>query len=418
MKTAILTGGRFVIPHLLVTFYDRGAYGKRIFAGRMPAQPIYLDFNATTPVDPRVLEAMLPFFTQHFGNAASRTHAFGWAAEGAVNTARQQTAELINAEPQEIIFTSGATEAINLAIKGVFETYKSKGRHIVTVQTEHKAVLDTCAYLETQGASVTYLPVDPEGLIDLQQLEKAITPETILVSVMTANNETGVLQPIQDIARIVHDKKSIFMSDATQAAGKISIDVQQEGIDLLCLSAHKFYGPKGVGALYVRRKSPRVTLQPILHGGGHERGLRSGTLNTTGIVGLGKACEIAAAEYWDNAALTSRLRTWIEQYLMDAGDVQINGSTRHRLPNTTNLSLGGIKADRLIAKLPTLALATGSACTSANPEPSHVLRAMGLSDADAQGSIRISLGKTSTEDEMKTALALISTAVSELRSQT
>ncbi|MCE9539413.1 MAG: aminotransferase class V-fold PLP-dependent enzyme, partial [Bacteroidetes bacterium] len=260
--------------------------------------PIYLDHNATTPVDKRVLEKMLPYFTEKFGNASSRTHAFGWVAEDAVKTAREQVAQLINCLAQEIIFTSGATEAINLAIKGVWENYQTKGNHIITVKTEHKAVLDTCKSLERKGAEVTYLSVDREGLIDLEELKNALRPQTILVAVMYANNETGVIQPIKQIADLIHANNSVFMCDATQAVGKINCDVEDDHIDLMCLSAHKFYGPKGVGALYVRRKNPRVTLYPQIDGGGHERGLRSGTLNVTGIVGLGKACEIAQLEMW------------------------------------------------------------------------------------------------------------------------
>jgi len=383
----------------------------------MPAS-IYLDHNATTPVDPRVLEAMLPFFSHTFGNAASRTHAFGWQAAQAVDTARAQLAALINAEPQEIIFTSGATEALNLAIKGVFEVYASKGKHVVTAQTEHKAVLDTCRHLETKGAEVTYLPVDREGRIDLDELQRSITPQTILVAIMSANNETGVLQDVESIARIVHEKNAIFLSDATQALGKIRVDMQSDGVDLLALSAHKFYGPKGAGALYVRRRNPRVSLQPLLHGGGHERGLRSGTLNVPGIVGLGKAAEIAESEWWSDGEKLSKLRTYLEQHLLDLENVRINGSTRYRLPNTSSLCFTGVKADALVARLPHLALALGSACTSALPEPSHVLRAMGLSDAEAQASVRFSLGKNNTEEEVKATVKAVAEAIALLRATT
>lgn len=365
----------------------------------MSNQPVYLDHNATTPVDARVLEAMLPYFSEKFGNAASKTHSFGWIGEEAVKEAREQVATLIGCLAQEIVFTSGATEAINLAIKGVWENYRSKGDHIVTVQTEHKAVLDTCKALEKRGATVTYLPVDREGIIDLQELEKAITDRTVLVCVMYANNETGVIQPISKIAEIVHNKKSILFTDATQAVGKMRVDVN-EGIDLLCMSAHKFYGPKGVGALYVRRKDPRVSLLAQMDGGGHERGLRSGTLNVPGIVGLGKACELAGAEMWSNAEKLSKLRTYLEQYMLDLGNVYVNGSVRDRLPHVSNLAFSGIKADEIIAKLPEIAVATGSACTSANPEPSHVLKAMGLSDEMSYSSVRFSLGKYNTEQEI------------------
>jgi len=343
---------------------------------------------------------MLPYFSEKFGNAASKTHRFGWVAEEAVKNAREKIAQLINASEQEIIFTSGATEAINLAIKGVFEIYKNKGNHIVTVSTEHKAVLDVCKSLEKKGAEVTCLPVSREGLIDLEELEKTITEKTILVCVMLANNETGVIQPIQQIAEIVHAKQSILMSDATQAVGKMRTDVQELGIDLLCMSAHKIYGPKGTGALFVRRKNPRVTLQSLIDGGGHERGLRSGTLNVPGIVGLGKACETAQLEMWDIGEKLSKLRTFLEQHLLDLGNVYINGSTRNRLPHVTNLAFANLKADELIVKIPEIAVATGSACTSATPEPSHVLKAMSVSDEMAYGSIRFSLGKENTIEEI------------------
>ncbi len=389
---------------------------------------IYLDYNSTTPVDPRVLEAMLPYFSEKFGNAASKTHAFGWVAEVAVEQARERVAKLINATPHEIIFTSGATEAINLAIKGVYEMHSAvspplgggKGEdlvvhpqptgrnHILTVSTEHKAVLDTCKYLESKGARVTYLPVNREGLIDLGQLTNSITPSTILVCVMYANNETGVIQPIHEISEIAREKGCFFMCDATQAVGKIKVDVETDGIDLLCLSAHKIYGPKGSGALFVRRKNPRVSLMSQLHGGGHERGLRSGTLNVPGIVGFGKACEIAEKEMWDDAQRISQLRTLLEQKLLDLGKIFINGSIKHRMPNVTNLSFGGIKADSLIAKLSDIAVATGSACTSAITESSHVLKAMGVPDEMAYSSIRFSLGKYTTQDELDYAIDKIS----------
>jgi cysteine desulfurase len=376
---------------------------------------IYLDYNSTTPVDKIVLDKMLPFFTEKFGNAASKTHSFGWIAEDAVKIARQQIADLINCLDQEIVFTSGATEGINLAIKGVYENYQTKGKHIITVRTEHKAVLDTCKALEKKGASVTYLSVDREGLIDLSELKKALTPQTILVSVMYVNNETGVIQPIRQIADLVHANGSIFLCDATQAVGKINIDVEEEHIDIMCLSGHKFYGPKGIGALYVRRKNPRVTLFPQIDGGRHERGLRSGTLNVPGIVGLGKACELAKFEMWENAARISKLRTKLEQYMCDLGNVFINGSTKHRLFNTTNIAFHGIRSESLINKIPHIAVAMGSACTSAIAEPSHVLKAMGLSDEDSYSSIRFSLGKYTTEEEINETIESITNAVKQLR---
>jgi cysteine desulfurase len=362
---------------------------------------IYLDYNATTPVDKRVLEVMLPYFSDKFGNASSKTHAFGWVAEDAVDTARGQVAQLIGCSAQEIVFTSGATEAINLAIKGVWDNYQQKGKHIITVKTEHKAVLDTCKALEKEGAEITYLSVDREGVIDLDELKSALRADTILVSVMYVNNETGVIQPISKISELVHANNSFFMCDGTQAVGKINCNVDKEGIDLLCLSAHKMYGPKGVGALYVRRKNPRVTLAQQIDGGGHERGLRSGTLNVPGIVGLGKACELAQAEMWDDAARISRLRTILEQQLCDLDNVFVNGSIKDRLFNLSNLTFKGIRAETIIKQFPTIALAMGSACSSAIAEPSHVLKAMGLSDDEAYASIRFSLGKYTTQQEVQ-----------------
>ncbi len=377
--------------------------------------PIYLDYNATTPVDKRVLEVMLPYFTENFGNASSRTHSFGWLAEDAVKIARQQVAELINCLEQEIVFTSGSTEAINFAIKGVWENYQFKGKHIVTVKTEHKAVLDCCAFLEKRGAKITYLSVDREGLIDLDELKSALSSETILVAVMYANNETGVIQPIKKIADLVHANNSILLCDATQAVGKITIDVEEEHIDLMCVSAHKMYGPKGAGALYVRRKGPRVSLFPQMHGGGHERGLRSGTLNVTGIVGLGKACELAKEEMWEDAIRISKLRTKLEQLLCETENVFINGSTKHRLFNTTNITFQGIRSESLINKIPNIAVALGSACTSALAQPSHVLKAMGLNDDDSFSSIRFSLGKYTTEAEINEAISLFRKLLMELK---
>jgi cysteine desulfurase len=376
---------------------------------------IYLDHNSTTPVDARVLEAMLPYFSEKFGNAASRTHAFGWTAAQAVDDARAQVAELLNAEAQEIIFTSGATESINLALKGVFSAYRSKGAHIITAQTEHKAVIDTCLFLETLGAEITFLPVDREGNIDPADLAKTIRPDTILVAIMLANNETGTIQPVEKLSEITHANHSIFFCDATQAFGKMKVDVQETDIDLCCISAHKIYGPKGAGALFVRRKDPRVSLLAQMHGGGHERGLRSGTLNVPGIVGLGKAAELAAMEWWDNAGKMSVLRSKFEWKLTEMENVFVNGNIRSRLPNTCNLSIGGIKADKLIAKLPLLAFSTGSACSSALPEPSHVLKAMGLSEEQCYSSIRISLGKDTTEEEVLRAANELCAQIEKLR---
>lgn len=377
---------------------------------------IYLDYNATTPVDKRVLDTMLPYFSEKFGNAASHTHAAGWTASRAVDTARAQVSSLISCEPQEIIFTSGATEAINLAIKGVFEAYVVKGRHIITYSTEHKAVLDTCAYLQSMGAEVEYLPADKEGLPDLQLLAKTIREDTIMVCAMYANNETGAIFPIKQMAELTHAKSSILFCDATQAVGKVMMDVQHEGIDLMCMSAHKIYGPKGIGALYVRRKNPRVTLLPQMHGGGHERGLRSGTLNVPGIVGLGKACVIAGDEMWDDAQRLSVLRTQLEQNLLDLGNVFVNGSQKNRLPYVTNLAFAGIKADKLIAQLPHIAMAMGSACTSALPEPSHVLKAMGREEL-ANSSVRFSLGRFTTQLEIEIVIKEVSEVVRKLCSE-
>ena len=363
--------------------------------------PVYLDYNSTTPVDPAVVEEMLPYFTEKFGNAASRTHTFGWVAEEAVEFARKQVAQLINAEPTEIIFTSGSTEGVNLAIKGVFETYTSKGNHIITVSTEHKAVLDACKGIERKGAAVTYLPVDSQGLINLKELENTITDKTILISVMYANNEIGVIQTVSEIAEIAHRHNVIFMSDATQAVGKVKVNVQQEGIDLMPLSAHKFYGPKGVGALYIRRRDPRVKLTAQIDGGGHEKGLRSGTLNVPGIVGLGKACDIAKSKLNENGRIISALRDRLQLELMELGDVTINGSEEKRLPNTLNVSFKHIESQLLIKALSDkVAVATGSACTSAIPEPSYVLKALGLKDEDAYASVRFSLGKFTTKEEI------------------
>lgn len=366
---------------------------------------IYFDYNATTPVDKRVLEEMLPYFSEHFGNAASSTHAFGWYAQGAVEKARQQVADLINAEASEIVFTSGSTEAVNLALKGVFEAYRSKGNHIITCRTEHKAVLDTCAYLEEQGASVTYLPVDREGRIDLDELKKSFGPQTILVAIMAANNETGVLQDLEGIGTLCRGHDVLFFSDTTQMAGKLPIDVQEMKLDLCCLSAHKLYGPKGIGALYVRRKGPRVSLIPLVHGGGHESGRRSGTLNVPGIVGLGKACELSQNEFWDNNSRISRIRAYLEHQLLEIPGLTINGSTRYRLYNTSNLYFPALKdGSSLFSHIKnSYALSLGSACTSAQAEPSHVLNAMGLTKLEAENSIRFSFGAGNTMKEVEEA---------------
>jgi cysteine desulfurase len=363
--------------------------------------PIYLDNNATTPMEPRVLEAMLPFFTKYFGNASSRTHSFGWEADAAVEYAREQVAYLINAEPQEIVFTSGATEADNLALKGIFETYQSKGNHIITVKSEHKAVLDSCKHLQKMGADITYLDVEADGLIDIAILEEAINARTILISVMYANNETGVIQPVKEIAAIAKKKGVLFFSDATQAVGKIPVDVIKDGIDLMSFSAHKMYGPKGTGALYVRRKNPRVRIAAQMDGGGHERGMRSGTLNVPGIVGFGKACELARIEMKKDGERMCKLRNKLEAELLKTGRAFINGNTEHRLPNVSNMSFENVNGVDLISQLnKNIALSSGSACTSGTNEPSYVLKAMGLTDEMARSSLRFGLGRFTTEEEI------------------
>jgi cysteine desulfurase len=378
--------------------------------------PVYLDNNATTPCDPRVVETMMPYFTGHFGNAASRNHAFGWQAKEAVEMAREELAGLVGAVPQEIIFTSGATEAINLAIKGVFETYTGKGNHIITAATEHKAVLDTCRYLEKKGAQLTVLPVDTDGRINPEQLEAAIQPGTLVLAIMYANNETGVLQPVQEIAAIAKKHGILFFCDAVQAVGKIPVDVINDGIDLLSLSAHKFYGPKGVGALYVRRRNPRVTLTAQIHGGGHERGLRSGTLNVPGIAGLGKAAELAKKEMEAEALRLVVLRDKLEQQLLATGGITVNGSMQHRLPHVTNLSFAHTESEGLMLGFnKNLAVSSGSACTSASIEPSYVLKAMGLSDEAAFSAIRFAAGRFTTEEEIKFAVEQVITAVAKAR---
>ncbi|PWK77445.1 cysteine desulfurase [Mucilaginibacter oryzae] len=377
--------------------------------------PIYLDNNATTPMDPRVLEAMIPYFTQKFGNAASRNHAFGWVAEEAVDYAREQVAKLIGASEKEIIFTSGATESDNLAIKGVFEMYKDKGNHIITAVTEHKAVLDACKHVEKMGGKVTYLPVKEDGLVDLAQLEAAMTPETILVSIMYGNNEIGVIQPVKEIAAIAHKHGALFMTDATQAVGKIPVDVNADGIDLLALSAHKMYGPKGVGALYVRRKGPRVKVTAQMDGGGHERGMRSGTLNVPGIVGLGKACEICLEEMESEAKRLSALRDKLQAALTQLEESYVNGNVDHRLPHVANISFKYVEGEGLMMAMKDLAVSSGSACTSASLEPSYVLKSLGLSDDLAHSSIRFGLGRFTTEEEVDYAVEVTRKAVTHLR---
>jgi cysteine desulfurase len=380
--------------------------------------PVYLDYNATTPCDPRVVEAMLPYFTERFGNAASRTHAFGWQAEEAVENAREQVAALIGAGPKEIVLTSGATEAVNLAIKGVSDRYASRGNHIITVATEHKAVIDTCKHLEKSGAEVSWLPVDSEGLIDLSELEAAIRPTTILICVMFANNELGVLQPIREIGEIAKRKGVAFFSDATQAVGKLPVDVQADGIDLLALSAHKIYGPKGVGALYVRRRDPRISLVAQMDGGGHERGMRSGTLNVPGIVGLGKACTLCGKEMEADRLRIEPMRDRLEAGLMRLDGARVNGSRNHRLPATTNMSFAGIDGEALLAALAKdVALSSGSACTSASPEPSYVLKALGLDDELAYASLRIGLGRFTTDEEIDFTIERVSETVQRLQRQ-
>ena len=378
-------------------------------------QPIYLDNNATTPLDPRVLEAMLPYFTEKFGNAASRNHAFGWVAEEGVDYAREQVAKLIGCTEKEIIFTSGATEADNLAIKGVFEMYKEKGNHIITALTEHKAVLDTCKHLEKNGARVTYLGVKEDGLIDLAELEAAMTPETILVSIMYGNNEIGVIQPVKEIAAIAHKHGALFMTDATQAVGKIPVDVNADGIDLMAFSAHKMYGPKGVGVLYVRRKNPRVKVTAQMDGGGHERGMRSGTLNVPGIVGLGKACELCRLEMESESVRLAALRDKLETTLNKMEESYVNGNTQHRLPHVANISFKYVEGEGLMMAMSDLAVSSGSACTSASLEPSYVLKSLGLSDDLAHSSIRYGLGRFTTEAEIDQAIEVTQKAVNHLR---
>ncbi len=382
----------------------------------MVTLPIYLDYNSTTPCDPRVVEAMLPYFTGKFGNAASRSHAFGWEAEAAVELAREQVAGLIGAEPKEIIFTSGATEGDNLAIKGVAEAYASKGRHMITVVTEHKAVVDAAQHAERMGEEVSWLSVDGEGLIDLAELEAAIRPETVLIAVMYANNEIGVIQPVREISELARRRGVLFFSDAVQAVGKIPVDVNRDGIDLLTLSAHKLYGPKGIGALYVRRRDPRARVAAQMDGGGHERGMRSGTLNVPAIVGFGKACELCGLEMQEEARRLAGLRDRLETGLLGIGRAVVNGSRAHRLPHTTNMSFEGVDGQALLAGLgKDVALSSGSACTSASMEPSYVLKALGLEDSLAHSSLRLGLGRWTTSEEVDYAITRIGETVATLR---
>ena len=363
--------------------------------------PIYMDNHATSPMDPRVLEEMLPYFMEKFGNAASRNHPFGWAAEEAVELSRERIAKLIGATAKEIIFTSGATESDNLAIKGVAEMYREKGNHIITAVTEHKAVLDTCKRLEKNGYRVTYMPVQKDGLVDLDDLKRAMDDKTILVTIMYANNEIGVLQPVAEIGKLCHERGVIFHTDATQAIGKVPVDVIKQNIDLASISAHKMYGPKGVGALYVRRKNPRVQVSAIIDGGGHERGMRSGTLNVPSIVGLGKACAIASEEMSHEAARLGGLRDRLRDRIMGRLDeVYINGSTDHRLPGNLNISFAYVEGESLLMGINDIAVSSGSACTSATLEPSYVLKALGTGDDLAHSSIRFGIGRFNTEAEV------------------
>ncbi|HEX3438058.1 MAG TPA: IscS subfamily cysteine desulfurase [Pseudacidobacterium sp.] len=378
--------------------------------------PIYMDNHATTPLDPRVLDAMMPYFAGKFGNAASRNHSFGWEAEAAVEDARAQIAKIIGATAKEIIFTSGATESNNLAIKGIGEMYRERGNHIITQVTEHKAILDTCKRMEKAGFRVTYLPVKADGLIDLEDLKRAIDDKTILVTIMYANNEIGVLQPVAEIGKICREKGVIFHTDAVQAIGKVPVDVNAMNIDVLSLSGHKIYGPKGVGALYVRRRNPRVQVSEQINGGGHERGMRSGTLNVPGIVGLGKACEIATAEMESEAKHLSALRDKLKAKLESHLDyIHINGSMEHRLPGNLNMSFVYVEGESLLMGINDVAVSSGSACTSATLEPSYVLKALGLGDDVAHSSIRFGLGRFSTEAEVNYVADKVIDVVQKLR---
>lgn len=378
--------------------------------------PIYLDHNATTPCDPRVVEAMLPYFTSAYGNAASRHHAFGWQAEEAVEYAREQVARLVGSDPKEIIFTSGATESDNLALKGVFEMYAGKGNHIITSNIEHKAVLDTCQHIEKKGGEVTYLNSKGNGLIDPAELEAAIRPNTILIAIMYANNEIGTIMPLKEISAIAKKKGILFFSDAAQAVGKIPVNVNEDGIDLMAFTAHKMYGPKGAGALYVRRKNPRVKLAAQIDGGGHERGMRSGTLNVPAIVGFGKACEIAGNEMQEESARVSRLRDKLQNALLKIEESYLNGDKEHRLPHMTNISFKYADGNGLMMGInKNIAVSSGSACTSASTEPSYVLKALGLGDDLANSSIRFGLGRFTTEEEIDYTIEQVTNTVNKLR---
>jgi len=378
--------------------------------------PIYMDYNATTPVDPRVLDAMMPFFTGRFGNAASRNHAFGWEAEEAVEHAREQAAAAINASPKEIIWTSGATESNNIAIKGIAAMYREKGNHIISQVIEHKAVIDPCKYLEQNGFRVTFLPVDKNGQVSLDQLREAMTDQTILVSIMHGNNEIGTINPIKEIGRLCKEKDVIFHTDCCQTFAKVPIDVEDMGIDLLSCSGHKIYGPKGVGALYVRRKRPRVRCEPVLHGGGHERGMRSGTLNVPGIVGMGKAAELCVQNQAEEIKLVTGLRDRLKDGLFDRLDeIYLNGHPTQRIPNNLNISFLYVEGESLMMGFNDIAVSSGSACTSASLEPSYVLKALGLGDDLAHSSIRFSIGRFTTEEEIDYAIERVCTAVEKLR---
>jgi len=384
--------------------------------------PIYLDYNATTPCDPRVVETMLPYFTENFGNAASSSHFFGWRAAEAVAIAREQVARLIGAETNEIIFSSGATESDNLALKGVVETFAGKGDlpagqagHIITSNIEHKAVLDACKHLEKQGVEITYLKVDNDGLIDLDELRKAFRPTTILVAIMYANNEIGTIMPMKEISAMAKEKGVFVFTDATQAVGKIPVDVNKDGIDLMAFSSHKMYGPKGVGALYVRRKDPRVKLAAQIDGGGHERGMRSGTLNVPGIVGFGKACEICMTEMKEHSERIQTLRNKLEEALLNIEETQLNGSKESRLPHVANIGFKYVNGEALIGGLTNIAVSSTSACSSASMQPSHVLKALGLSDELVNSSLRFSLGRFTTEEEIDYTIEQVTNTINKLR---
>jgi cysteine desulfurase len=378
--------------------------------------PLYLDNHATTQLDPRALESMMPYLTDQFGNSASRNHAYGWVAEEATEKARKQIADLIGANSKEIIFTSGATESNNLAIKGVAEMYAERGNHIITAATEHKAILDTCKHLEKKGCKVTYLPVQQDGLVDLNQLRDAITDKTILVSIMYANNEIGVIQPVAEIGKICKERNVLYHSDAVQAAGKVPVNVINDNIDLLSISGHKLYGPKGVGALYVRRRNPRVQLTSQIDGGGHERGMRSGTLNVPGIVGLGKACELCREEMPKEAVRLRELRDRLKDRLLaELDECYINGSWEHRLPNNLNISFAYVEGESLLMGINDIAVSSGSACTSATLEPSYVLKALGAGDDIAHSSIRFGLGRFNTQDDIDYASEKVISVVKKLR---